>query len=363
MRFLNLTDLPPPPPGKTGFPWTEASQLLPGTMPDGAQFPRVSIVTPSYNQAQYIEETIRSVLLQGYPNLEYFVMDGGSTDGSVEIIRKYARWLTGWVSERDQGQVHAVDKGWKQCSGEIIAYLNSDDTYLPNAIGKAVGALAANPDAAAICGGELWIDSEGMVIYERRTKSATLDDLLHLRFIPQPAIFLRRTAFERAGALNLDYQFSFDFELWTRVLQHGEIRCIPEILAATRWHSDAKTLARRPQVILETRQVIEGVLAGSAGSKIPKSEKRVIKSLLYRLAASIYIDNFSTHGWKALANTFAAAIQWYPSIPSMIYLFGYKVLHPNAILSLPSLKPTATHWSRWQPASIANGNRLTWKRS
>ena len=104
MHCPTLAELPPPPPDKTGWPWSEESPPLPATMPDGSPWPRISIVTPSYNQGQFIEETIRSVLLQGYPNLEYIVMDGGSTDNSVEIVRNYNSWLAYWVSEPDRGQ-------------------------------------------------------------------------------------------------------------------------------------------------------------------------------------------------------------------------------------------------------------------
>ena len=116
MRCSTLAELPPPPPGKTGWPWTEESPRLADMMHDGQPWPRVSIVTPSYNQAEYIEETIRPVLLQGYPDLEYIVIDGGSTDGSVEIIRTYAPWLTYWVSEPDRGQTYAINKGWMRAT-------------------------------------------------------------------------------------------------------------------------------------------------------------------------------------------------------------------------------------------------------
>ncbi len=150
MHCSTLNELPAPPPGKTGWPWTEESPQLPGTMPDGSPWPSVSIVTPSLNQRQFIEETIRSVLLQGYPDLEYIIIDGGSTDGSLEIIKKYEPWLAYRVSERDRGQSHAINKGWQRARGEILAWLNSDDTYNPGAIRCAVEALRANPGVAMV---------------------------------------------------------------------------------------------------------------------------------------------------------------------------------------------------------------------
>ena len=113
MQCPTLSELPSPPPGKTGWPWTEESRRLSSQTPDGRPWPRISVVTPSFNQGKFIEETIRSVLLQGYPNLEYFVFDGGSTDNSVEIIKKYSPWLTYWVSERDNGQSDAINRGLK----------------------------------------------------------------------------------------------------------------------------------------------------------------------------------------------------------------------------------------------------------
>src|SRR5579885_3553995 len=135
MRCPTLAELPPPPAGKTGWPWTIETPALPASRADGSPWPRISIVTPSYNQGQFIEETIRSVLLQGYPDLEYIVIDGGSTDQSVEIIRKYERWLTYWVSEKDRGQAHAINKGFSSVTGELFNWINSDDLSYRSACG------------------------------------------------------------------------------------------------------------------------------------------------------------------------------------------------------------------------------------
>ena len=130
MKTLLLADLPPPPPGRTGWPWTVASPAVPETAPGGAPWPRITIVTPSFNQGQFLEETIRSVLLQGYPNLEYIIIDGGSNDNSIEIINRYKNWISYWISEKDRGQAHAINKGIDRSTGEVLAWLNSDDVYM-----------------------------------------------------------------------------------------------------------------------------------------------------------------------------------------------------------------------------------------
>src|SRR5262249_30682863 len=144
--------LPPPPLGKSGWPWTRGRLVLPPKRPDGSPWPRLSIITPSYNQGQFIEETIRSVLLQGYPDLEYMIIDGGSTDNTVEIIRKYDPWLEYWVSERDRGQSHAINKGFRRSSGALLGWLNSDDVLLPNALATVATALGSPEQRVLIAG-------------------------------------------------------------------------------------------------------------------------------------------------------------------------------------------------------------------
>ena len=129
----------------------ESSQLA-EAMPDGKPWPRISVVTPSYNQGQFIEETIRSVLLQGYPNLEYIIVDGGSTDGSVEIVRRYGLWISSWSSERDNCQSEAINKGLRGATGEIVSWLNSDDLLTPGALHKVALRLASDDRPAVVCG-------------------------------------------------------------------------------------------------------------------------------------------------------------------------------------------------------------------
>src|SRR5918996_5491103 len=166
MRCPTLSQLLPPSPGKIGWPWTEESAQLPETMPDGCVWPRISIVTPSYNQGQFIEETIRSVLLQGYPSFEYIVIDGGSTDDSKEIIQKYEPWLTYWVSEPDRGQAHAINKGFARATGDIIQWVNSDDLLTPGALAEVGRLISLNP-GAMIAGGceNFWADGKSEIKY------------------------------------------------------------------------------------------------------------------------------------------------------------------------------------------------------
>ena len=156
--------------------------------------PLVSIVTPSYNQAQYLEQTLRSVLEQDYPRIEYMVIDGASTDGSVEIIRKYEDRLAYWVSEKDSGQAEAINKGFTRASGDIIAWLNSDDYFLPGAVGAAVKAFDENPDVLLVYGDMLAVDERGRTINQLKYRQLTLDDLLCFQIIGQPAVFMRRSA-------------------------------------------------------------------------------------------------------------------------------------------------------------------------
>lgn len=225
MRCPSRKDLPIPPHKKTGWPWTEESRHLPDVMPDGSSWPKISIVTPSYNQGQFIEETIRSVLLQGYPNLEYIIIDGGSTDNSVEIIRKYEPWLHYWISEPDNGQSEALNKGFSKATGEIIGWLNSDDLYAPGAVAAGTDSLSQYPEAAFVYGDWLFVDEfSDEIIYKPTRQVSVRDLLLEGCLIPQQSTFFRRSILMGIGGLDPDLNFAMDYDLFLRLLSRYPAR-------------------------------------------------------------------------------------------------------------------------------------------
>lgn len=225
MSSPTLADLPPPPPGGTGWPWTEQSRSLPQTMADGQSWPRISIVTPSYNQGPFIEETIRSVLLQGYPNLEYVIIDGGSTDNTVEVVRTYEPWVASWVSEPDRGQAHAINKGWLRSTGEVLAWINSDDLYLPGAI-QAVAEVFRNRPEVGIVHGDcvIWNQprDERIVVSGR---PFTLENVVSSESpFWQPTVFYRRELLEQLEWLDESFHYVLDRNLWLRA--HGKCTAV-----------------------------------------------------------------------------------------------------------------------------------------
>jgi len=206
--------------------------------------PLVSIVTPSFNQAQFIEDTIRSVLSQNYPLIEYIVIDGGSTDGSVELIRKYADRLAFWQSQKDLGQTDAINQGFNRANGEILAWINSDDTYMPNAIEDAVTYLMENPEVGMVYGDANFIDEKNTIIGKFPAAQTNLKKL-HRGFvhIPQQASFFRKTLWKQVGPLDPSFYFAMDYDLWVRLAKVAPIIYLPRAWANFRLHSDAKTIA------------------------------------------------------------------------------------------------------------------------
>jgi len=222
-----------------------------------APLPRVSIVTPSYNQARFLESTLRSVLAQQGPfELEYIVVDGASTDGSPEIIRRCEDRLAWWVSEPDRGQAEAVNKGLRRARGEIVAWLNSDDIYLPEAVAGAVRALEAEPELGMVYGDAVTIDAEGRPLKRLSFGDWGLEELMAFRVICQPAVFMRRPVLERAGYLDPGYHYMLDHHLWIRMARLAPIRHVPVIWAAARHHPGAKNVKAAAAFGEETLRIL-----------------------------------------------------------------------------------------------------------
>jgi glycosyltransferase involved in cell wall biosynthesis len=243
VRCPTLKDLPPPPPDKHGWPWTEETLQLPETLSDGSRWPKISIVTPSLNQGQFIEETIRSVLLQGYPDLEYTIVDGGSTDGSAEIIQKYEKWLTYWVCEPDQGQSAAINKGFERSTGAIGAWINSDDLYEPQAL-QSVSRVFLDPQNIAILYGNCTnIDETGKTFSVSRSRTYDRDRLIRCwpNYIAQPTAFFLLSAFKTLGGLDPSLRFAMDYDLWIRLGTKGSGLYLPLQIARFRVHHRSKT--------------------------------------------------------------------------------------------------------------------------
>ena len=217
----------------------------------GKAEPLVSIVTPAFQAHRFIEQTILSVLTQDYSNVEYIVMDGGSSDGTVEILDRYRDRLT-YVSAQDGGAPNAINRGFARSRGEIFAWLNADDLYLPGAIRTAVRRLTSSTDVDVVYGEGIWIDEGGRTLGRYPTLSPYRPESFQQECgICQPAAFLRRQAFQRVGMLQPDLHLTFDYDLWIRLSRTCRFEAIPEALAASRMHRDNKSLGSRRKVFNE----------------------------------------------------------------------------------------------------------------
>lgn len=258
MQCPSLDELPRAPLNKEGWPWTEESPALPAKMDDGSPWPKISIVTPSLNQGQFIEETIRSVLLQEYPNLEYIIIDGGSTDGSVEIIKKYDKWITYWISEQDKGQSHAINKGFQRASGDVITWVNSDDIYLKGAFEKVASSFVEDPHKI--------IQGKG-IVFDNVTKIAT--NVSHSDFTFEsiikywersakffvPGLFYPKALIDLVGGIDENFNYAFDIDLLCKLLIVSSVHYIDFPFALFRLHSASKTVAQPIQFQIEWSRI------------------------------------------------------------------------------------------------------------
>ena len=282
--MTNYDNFPNPGNDKSGWPWYYSPPQISLTMPDGKPWPKISIVTPSFNQAEFIEETIRSVILQGYPNLEYLVIDGGSSDGSVEIIKKYEPWLTYWVSEPDRGQSHAINKGLDKTTGDLIAYICSDDIYLPDALTTLAKTYRNHQDYSMFTGGIINIYENKKTIDNINAfpiiPTETPTDLTIIDhekwFLPQPSSFFTKNVLEKVGKfVREDLHYTMDRELIYRVVNYGKVLLVDQLLATYRHHSNSKTTSQVFNAYCENKICFSYCNWGGENEK--KKRKQVMK--------------------------------------------------------------------------------------
>jgi glycosyltransferase involved in cell wall biosynthesis len=297
VKCPTLSDLPAPPSGRSGWPWTEESRRLPSQTSDSHPWPRISVVTPSYNQGHFIEETIRSVLLQGYPNLEYLVIDGGSTDNSVEIIKKYSPWLSYWVSGPDAGQSDAINRGLKMASGVFATWINSDDMLCKNALVEHASRIGFDSSVVyvGICANT---DTEGKILSMHRGRVYSLRDLLRISEvwrkggnIVQPEVLFPRKLALEVGCLTRDNHSCMDYELWGKFFLAGAKFQYTEVpFGMHRRHAEQKSndLSRSTELLIPiTMRLV------SLAEFLSEEEKESIRNEL-----QAYFDAYPETQWR-----------------------------------------------------------------
>ncbi len=305
---LTLQNLPTPPEDKTGWPWTEQTEVFTDKMPDGSDWPRISIVTPNYNYGHFIEETIRSVLLQGYPNLEYIVIDGGSTDNSIEIIKKYEKWLFYWVSEKDTGQSNAINKGIRKSTGIIFNWINSDD-ILNSASLYNVACIWKERNPDILVGSSRIITQEKYIDWIPHETISVLELALCFQGkvgMSQPSTFLNLDLVKCIGGLCENFHYIIDYSLYINLLlsENTSIKRLTTIntcLSTVKLHEEAKTVSSWSQFEKETLQMLAGIM-----TKFPENERKDVKQHIYQLSIQVAVRdatlNVGFAGLVALIN-------------------------------------------------------------
>lgn len=292
--------------------------------------PLVSIITPSYNQAQFLEKTMLSVLEQDYPNIEYLVADGGSNDGSVEIIRKYEDRLGWWVSENDRGQADAINKGFSRAKGEFIAWVNSDDYYLPGAISHAVKVLQEHPEAGLVYGNVQVVDQDEEIINTLTYGNWQLPELMTFHIIGQPAVFMRRDILEKAGYLNLSYHFLLDHQLWLRMGLAAGYYYVPALWARAHYHEGCKNLAQAAEFGKEARRIVEWMKSEPSFEPYLQKYQRKVDAGAERLNAFYLLDareyqaSFKAYWRSLLLDPATVMPEWYRMVFALFAPLGLE---------------------------------------
>ena len=253
--------------------------------------PLVTIITPSYNQDKYLEATIQSVLGQDYPHIEYFIVDGGSTDGSLDIIKKYTDKISWWVSEKDNGQADAINKGMRRASGDIIAWMNSDDLYLKGAVSRAVEAIEKKPDCGFVFSNVLCIDADTNITNTMRYGNWGVADLASFKIIGQPGVFMNRNILDETGLLDETYNLLLDPHLWLRIASKSDIFYVDDFWAAARYHSEAKNTAQGPNYPKDAIRLVNWMKESPELREVFKSNKNRIYAGAYDFSARYLLDS------------------------------------------------------------------------
>lgn len=323
--------------------------------------PIISIITPSYNQAEYLEDAICSVLAQATnldskSQIEYLVVDGGSTDGSLDVIQRYADQISWWISEPDCGQANAINKGIRHSRGEILGWLNSDDIYLPGAISGAIEAFQKTPQAGLIYADAISMDVHGKPLNRWRFGNWGLDELMRFRIICQPAVFFRRSVIEKAIGLDEQYHTMLDHKFWLQIARHAPIQHIDAIWAAARLHPRAKNVTQAEVFSQETFKLLDWMKHDPILAPLVQTNRKKIEAGAFRLSARYLLDGdmpgsaLKNYSCAILRDPAFALKHWHRMIYALLSLIGGKHLsgwyyrirreRPFSLAELPALD----HW-------------------
>ena len=282
--------------------------ILQGRLKVDKELPLVSIVTPSYNKGPFIEETILSIKNQTYPHIEHIVVDGGSTDETLDILHKYGDSLV-WISEPDEGQSDAINKGWRMAKGEVLAYLNADDTYMPWAVETAVEFLNEHPDVCMVYGNCDVVGEHGEVI-QCMGKDLDLKELICGReMIPQPAVFLRRMVLDEVGYLDTCLHLAMDYDLWIRIGSMCRMKHTPKLLAKFRMGPGTKSVDDWYKFAHERLYILERLFSNPG---LPKELKALERQAYSAVHLNIGFDYYSRGDVEKARKHFVKALRLHP---------------------------------------------------